>query len=292
MTDTTKPWTYSHTQLALWKQCKRRYYNSYILGRKEPTTANMAAGTWLAQNNIYQWMSDEGYPEEPHWELLWANFLAEFGGDDSYDDPIFTLDLAKTILKAYRANPVQGKVISIEETFYKDLGSYRYSSRPDLVVESPYIQSIANASLEIGYITKRTTWDIKLKTFNQTKVGDTWYVKPELSTFDDQCLGQAICAGADAFGQIQFWVGKKDGKVIGPVYVEQAVSATLAKEWEWETLAEMINIDSWKIANELVGNSWPKNDAACHNFGRPCPHLQSCLFGFERKTLDNSTRRD
>ena len=295
-TTAIKPWVYSHTQLALWKQCKRRYYQAYMLGNKEPTTPNMAAGTWLAQEPIECWEIACRQVEawDAMWETTWANFLAEFGGDDSYDDPIFTIDLAKKILKTYKANPVQGKVVSIEETFYKDLGGYHYSSRPDLVATlDPPLPPVGTIGPSYHH-TKRTTWDIKLKTFNQAKTGDTWYVKPELSTFDDQCLGQAICAGADAFGQIQFWVGKKDGVVIGPIYVEQPVSAVLAKEWEKETMIECAEIAGWRqpIAPYFDVDPWPKNDQACHSFGRPCPHLQACNFGFETKPLDKPKGKD
>src|SRR3990167_7307793 len=107
-----KPWTYSHTQLALWKLCKRRYYNQYVLGKKEPKTVNMAAGAWLAQNPIEDWEKckregvDLNTLDSSGWQAIWANFLAEFGGDDTFDDPIFTIALAKKILTAYKANPV------------------------------------------------------------------------------------------------------------------------------------------------------------------------------------------
>ena len=92
----------------------------------------------------------------------------------------------------------------------------------------------------------RTTWDIKLKTFNQAYKGDTNWARAPLSKFDDQCLGQAVCAGADAFGQIQFWLGKKDGLLRGPYYLEHSLNPVLAEEWQAETLHEIMLIDELK----------------------------------------------
>ena len=259
-------WTYSHTQLALWKLCKRRYYMRYVLGRKEPTTANMAAGTWLAQEPIETYYQGRTF-DDIAWQSIWANFLAEFGGTDDYDDPIFTLDLAKRILAAYKASPVQGKVVEIEKRYVKEFaGGYQYVSIPDLVVER-----------EQG----RIAFDLKLKTFNQTKAGDTFWLKPELSPFDDQGVGQAVCSGSRAFGQIQFWVGKRDGVVHGPFYVEHQLGGTMAQEWMDETKAEIEDIYAYTGAYKTL--PFPKNDQACHAFGRPCSWLANCKFGFEVK---------
>lgn len=271
-----KPWTYSHTQLALWKLCKRRYYNQYVLGKKEPKTPNMAAGTWLCQNPIEHWEQDRRSDADTNfWNTVWPNFLAEFGGDDLYKDPIFNLDLAKKIFTAYRANPVQGKVVEVEQRFFKYFpDGLRYQSKPDFVVERP----------------TRVTWDIKLKTFTQRFAGDTFYASAPLSVFDDQCLGQAVCTKADAFGQIQFWVGKKDATLIGPVYIEQPVNTVLATEWEQETINEMNSIENWRKYISRI--SWPKNDQACRAFGRDCSYLPHCNFGFEVKILDNDLKND
>ena len=213
--DETKPWVYSHTQLDLWRTCKRRYHWRYELGHKEPTTDNMAAGTWLVQNPIEDLLRGEEIINEAYW----ANFLAEFGGTADYDGPLFTDKLPGKALAAYKANPVVGNVVEIEHTFEIELpGGIRYSSRPDLVVEREG---------------KRVVLDIKLKTFNQARNGDEFFLKPALSPLDDQGISQAVCAGADAFGQIQFWLGKKDGLLRGPFYLEHPLNPVLAEEWRW-----------------------------------------------------------
>lgn len=273
-----KPWKFSHTQLSLWKLCKRKYYHYYVLNQKEPTTPNMSAGTFLCQEPIEAWHQERAI-NDAFWESVWAGFLAEFGGDNSYDDPIFTLDLAKRILAAYKASPVQGKVVEIERTYEKEFpGGYVYISRPDFVVETEWTNH--NPVTREWQEVYRTTWDIKLKTFNQARAGDTFFASSPLSPFDDQCLGQAILSGADAFGQIQFFVGKKDGLLVGPVYVEQPVNPVLAAEWNWETEAVCSEIEEWRQGHWHT-TPWPKNDASCHAFGRDCHCLASCQFGFE-----------
>ena len=266
-------WVYSHTQLDLWRTCKRRYHWKYVLGNEEPTTDTMAAGTWLVQEPIEVFHETIFENDISH---CWANFLSEFGGDSSYDSGLFTPDLPHKVLAAYRGNRVVGKVIAIEETYYRDLlGCYRYSSRPDLVAERD------------GH---KIAWDIKLKTFNQARNGDEFFLKPALSTLDDQGISQAVCAGADAFGQIQFWLGKKDGLLRGPFYLEHQLNPVLADEWERETLYEVGEIEM--LMNGLRFDTPPsKNPDACGKFGRVCPAWSACNFGFSNKKLDKQEQQ-
>ena len=279
MSEETKPWVYSHTQLDLWRTCKRRYHWKYVLGNEEPTTDNMAAGTWLVQEPIEAF--HKGDDTVFDLEYVWANFLAEFGGDDSYDGPLFTPELPKKVLDAYRVNQVVGKVVAIEETFYHEFPRcYRYSSRPDLVVERQFVdvQHPSYQTETVTFAVKRIAWDIKLKTFNQARNGDEFFLKPALSPLDDQGISQAICAGADAFGQIQFWLGKKDGMLRGPYYLEHSLNPVLAEEWKQETISEIEDIEAFKECHSSY--PWPKNPDACGKFGRVCPAWDACNFGF------------
>jgi hypothetical protein len=275
-----KPWTYSHSQLALWKLCKRKYYNTYLAeGRKKakPTEA-MAAGTWLVQNPIEHFEQDGRKDDDLNfWNTIWPNFLAEAGLHQSYDHPLFNMDLAKTVLKAYKKKPLLGKVVQIEKPFVKELAiGIFYKSIPDLVTETkiPYTGSDGEP---VGR-TVIHAWDIKLKTFSQSRAGDTYYVMPTLPSINDQGLGQMICSGAETFGQIQFWLGRKDGQVIGPVYLEQTRNLTLIEEWKSETVAECRSIEQWREYSESA--PWPKNDNNCNAFNQPCQFKANCNFGF------------
>ena len=282
MAEENGKWVYSHTQLDLWRTCKRRYHWRYVLGNEEPTTDAMAAGTWLVQTPVENYVGLQPFePTDAYWETCWANFLAEFGGDSSYDSGLFTPDLPRKVLAAYKVNPVVGKVVTIEETFYHDFpGGYRYSSRPDLVVERQFVdvQHPSYQTETVTFAVKRIAWDIKLKTFNQARNGDEFFLKPALSPLDDQGISQAICAGADAFGQIQFWLGKKDGLLRGPYYLEHSLNPVLAEEWKQETISEIEDIEAFKECHSSY--PWPKNPDACGKFGRVCPAWDACNFGF------------
>lgn len=258
-------WSYSHTQLALWKLCKRRYYNKYIRGIQEPKSPNMAAGLWLVQAPIEEYHQIGDQSNVPvYWDSIREKFHKELG--DVENLPIFNVELAKQVQRAYIKNPLQGKVLDIERRFNLTLpGGQVYQSRPDFVVESNGI---------------RSTWDIKLMTFNQARAGDTFFAnKTPFYPLDDQCLGQAICSVSDFFGQIRFFIGKKDGLLIGPVYVEHPVNAILYAEWLLETQAEVRDIEAWRKLREYP---WPKNDSSCNAFGRRCHYFDGCNFGFER----------
>jgi len=250
---------FSHTSLDLWRLCKRRWYRRYVRGSKEPPTDNMAAGIWLCQNPIEDWHQDKGLLDS-----YWPNFLAEFGGDDSYDSPLFTKSLPQEVLAAYKETPVDGRIVEIEKRQRVLLASdCGYQSQPDMIVES-----------ERG----RTAWDIKLKTFNQQRAGDTFFLKPALSPLDDQGMGQAVVHDCQAFGQIQFYLGKKDGLLYGPYYVEHPLNPVLADEWRSETIDAIQEIEHW--LQRSARSPWPKNPQSCTAFGRRCEGWNECLFGF------------
>lgn len=266
--DMEENWSYSHTQLALWKLCKRRYYNKYVRKLQEPKSPNMAAGLWLVQAPVEEYHQIGDQANIPvYWDSVWKNYIKELSGIDNL--PIFNVELAKQVQKSYVKTPLHGKVVDIERRFNLTLPDGQvYQSRPDFVVEANGV---------------RSTWDIKLMTFNQIRAGDTFYAnKTPFYQMDDQCLGQAICANADFFGQIRFFVGKKDGLLIGPVYVEQPVSTILKAEWLLETQAEVRDIETWrKLLDTQPTYPWPKNDSSCHAFGRLCHYFDGCNFGFE-----------
>jgi hypothetical protein len=256
-------WIYSHTQLAVWNACKQRYKRQYIDNIKEPRSDNMAAGTWLCQNPIEHFIKTG---KDPIWEDVWQGFIKEFDGDiDTYSSKIFNLDTAKQILKLYKKSPIDGGVVGIEKRFtYQFPDGTAYSSRPDLLVEQPYITDIH-------------CLDLKMKTFNQSKAGDTFFAKSYLSQFDDQGLGQAVLSGSQGFGQIIFYIGKKDGLVLGPDYKEHLLNPILAENWLQETALQIQDIERYRRLEQRL--SWPKNSSSCALYGKPCPHLASCNFG-------------
>jgi len=275
-----KDHVFSHTSLDLWRLCKRQWWHRYVNGDKQVTTDNMAAGTWLVQEPIEAFHRDDPNLGTPlAGDYIWANFLAEFGGDDSYEHPVFTPNLPKQVLSLYKQAPVEGVVFEIEKRFQVELkGGVKFQSKPDLVVER---MVHSDEPIEVSGVccnATRTAWDIKLKTFWARYPGATPEVEP-LLPFDDQGLGQALAATCDHFGQIRFYLDKRSGNLHGPVYVEEPVSRILLDEWENETVDTILEIES----HLAWDHTWPKNDKACKAFGRVCAFLEHCKFGATRE---------
>lgn len=277
---TDKPWTYSHTQLSMYRRCPRLYHDAYVLGLKQPTTPNMAFGTLVHTAietflNVQRGVGGYGFVDfDASWDLWWANFLADCGETDSYDDPIFNLKTAKRCLDLYRKHPIEGDIKGVEKPdVYTFPTGHRYSSRPDFVVEDNGWSTTMSDPLD----PYRIDWRFRQRKTVDLKLANKWYVKP-LSPFDDQLLGQAIVHGADAFIRYTFPYDKKTGKVDGPPIVEeQAVDPVLRDEWLKETLQTIVAIDAMRNSN--YGYVWPKNDDSCYDFNRECHRLKACRNG-------------
>lgn len=278
MDDSTKPWTYSHTQLSLYRLCPRRYWRRYIAGFEEKPTPAMAFSTHLIHNPIESWVGLE-HPNNawPYlWDLAWLNFLAEIGESDSYKDPIYNLKTAKRCLELYKESPVDGKVVAVEEKVYQFFGnSFRYVSKPDFVVEEDRVRVAP----------WRWTVDLKFTT--------AWEVKP-LQPDDDQLLGQAITHGADGFYRVTFHYNKRaktgilSGAVIGPIIERCLVDEALKTEWITSTLRTIQDIEDdrrrvrvFGLApfQSVGGGSWIKNTDSCYAYGRECEGRSMCKSG-------------
>jgi hypothetical protein len=251
-------WTYSYTQLKLWRECKRKYRYRYIDGIRDASTPAMCFGT-LVHNGIEDWIDPLGVPEIP-WEMHWANFLADCGETDTFRHPAYNLDTAKRCLDLYKRSPVAGRVLEIEQSqVYTFPVGYRYQSKADFVVQLP------DAPPELAE--RRYTVDFKTTT--------SWQVDP-LLPFDDQLLGQAVCNNTDGFVRVTFQIDKKTGKVTGPHIEEQALDPILKAEWLAETEATISEIENTRRAGQV----WPKNGpSACMAYGRECPHMARCAVG-------------
>jgi hypothetical protein len=260
-------WTYSYTQLKLWRECKRKYKYRYIDGIREPRTPAMCFGT-LVHNGIEDWLSGTS----PHWESAWANFLADCGETDTFKHPAYNLDTAKRCLDLYKRSPVQGRVVEIEQTqVYSFAGGYRYQSKADFVMERRDCDHDPHSGDKENWICCRqqpTRFTVDFKTTT------SWQVDP-LLPYDDQLLGQAVCNNADGFIRVTFQIDKKTGRVTGPHIEEQTVDPVLKEEWLHETCATILDIDIHKHAGQV----WPKSSGSCMAYGRECPHMSACALG-------------
>src|SRR5687768_12770334 len=96
-------WCFSYTQLALFRLCPRRYYYRYVLGLEEPKTPAMSFGTMI-HDLIEIWLEggNAEFVDDRHFEACWANYLAEIGETDTFDDPLYNLKTAKRCLDLYK----------------------------------------------------------------------------------------------------------------------------------------------------------------------------------------------
>jgi hypothetical protein len=256
---------YSHSSLSLWHLCHRRWWHHYVRGYEEPTTINMAFSKWLFHSPIEQRM-DMGANPAVDWEVLWegwnANFMAEAGiirGDD-----LFNVEIARSAFRDLLDDTpfLRWKIHHIEEPFIINLiNGQRYMSIPDFVVED-----------DLGL----ATVDLKFATTYEWSP-TAHLAKYPLRPYDDQLLGQAICAEASRFLRISTIINKKDGKLYPPIIEEQHVDPLLKEEWLSDTIATIDDIESWK---RKVRTPWPKLEQGCMAFGRPCPHVADCGLGF------------
>jgi hypothetical protein len=255
-------WTYSYTQLKLWRECKRRYYYKYVMGIQQETTPAMCFGT-LVHTGIEGWLAT---PNLNVWDFAWANFLADCGETDTYKHPAYNLDTAKRCLDLYKRSPVAGRVLEIEQSqVYTFPGGYRYQSKADFVVERTR-PDMARVGEDIA---SRYTVDFKTTT--------SWQVDP-LLPFDDQLLGQAVCNNADGFVRVTFQIDKKTGRVTGPHIEEVVVDPVMRDEWLRETVTTILDIESHKRMDCV----WPKDSSSCMAYGRECPHMAACSMGLRQ----------
>lgn len=261
---------YSHTSLTLFRLCPRRWYRRYVRGIAEGTSDAAAAGTWLCERPVTGLITQDGIYSNHH-EVYWANFLAEFGGDDSYQSALYTPELPRNVLKLYKASPIQGKVVEIQKRYVYDLtGGFLYQSIPDFVVWRSRPEMVESSTVAL---------DCKLRSYWGKYPDAPPEVEP-LLPYDDQGLGQAIAAGADTFGQMRFYVNKRTGELHGPVYVEEPVSSILREEWIQNQVDTIEQIERYLKRTHA---SWPIDQNGCKAFGRECPGLEECKLGWIRK---------
>jgi hypothetical protein len=104
--------------------------------------------------------------------------------------------------------------------------------------------------------------------------------------YDDQLLGQAISANAETFIRATIRINPASGLLNGPTVEEREVDAALRDEWLAETSDTIGEIEGWltRISptfNLAPERPWPKNEDACHAYGKPCPAMRMCKAGWK-----------
>lgn len=244
-----QPWVYSHTQVALFNLCKRRYYRKYVQGIDEPTTINQAFSSHLLHAPIEKYLANEKIVWQDHWQA----FLQALGLTDDPRHAIFNLKIAGRLLDAFIEARPEGEVVAIEPRIVYTLAhphkSYLYVSKPDFILRRD------------GEL---ITYDLKMSTS---------FFQNDLAPFDDQCMGQAVASEAQSFCRFTLPIDKRSGSVRDPIIEEMLVDLALRDQWLDDTYWTLNEMERYRTKETTV---WPKNDRSCHAFGIICPGLQDC----------------
>lgn len=197
--------------------------------------------------------------DNPDWDRLWKDFLAEVSNDKATAHSVQSLGTAQRIFALTKDIPSRLRIATAESERFYDFGIARYYSRSDGLAQGK------GRSSSVDYKYSQSKWK---------SAKEPWPVKP-LKPYDDQLLGQAICAETDGFTRVTIRVNPYNGAVADPVIEEALVDARLREEWLTETEATIDEIER-RIRED---GPWEKNDGSCHAYNRDCPFIRDCKFG-------------
>lgn len=244
--------TYSHTSLSLWRLCKRKWYYRYILKHQIVMSIQAIFSIHLVHKPLAAFFGGV----DVEWEKYFADFQKKIGAD--VGDALHTIAAGQQILEHVQHTPPLLQNIKAEPRTFYHFKVAHYTSRPDLV----------GFRDELRFTVDWKYTESKWKTDRQP-----WPVK-ELLPYDDQLLGQAICAEADGFIRGIVRCNPKSGQLADVVYQEQLVDDALREEWLSET-----EVTICEAEQAIATNQFPKNEDACFAFGRPCEFIAMCKRG-------------
>ncbi len=247
-------WTYSFSQLDLYRLCPRRYYERYMLPPPEIALQESVSLTMIYSATVIHPGIESLHHSNSTFNLDLS--IAKFRADSrvSIRTDAWDRKLADAIFASYKVNPIPDAVqfveregrIKIDDIITGEKNKYQFLSKPD-------------------FVTELSTWDIKL----------TMSTRPyPLKPFDDQMLGQAIVWERPAFNRYQVIVDPKTFELNDIVVEGFAVDSLLRENWFQRTLRTMRDIEESRRTN-----LWVEHDRACGAFGRVCPYMGSCVYG-------------
>ncbi len=251
----TSTWTYSFTQLSLFRLCPRRYYERYILPPLEIALQDdVSIQQEYSRTVIHPGIEDFHTKLNSSFDLELS--IQTFRGSkvcQNLDTSPWDKTLAESILASYATNPIDDPThvedegrIRIDDTVTGEINKYQFMSKPDFVTET-------------------STADLKF----------TLTPRPvPLKPFDDQMLGQAIVFGKKKFQRYQIQVDAKTWKLKDIMVEEHPVDDLLRENWFQRTLKSIRDIEECRRVN-----LWTEHDHSCGAFGKQCPYMGSCVFG-------------
>lgn len=250
--------TFSHTSIALWNLCQRRWFWRYVQHQREPVGLQAAWSVAMVHQPIELGALQAELSQE-QWTACFKTFLEMINEKDAPDD-LHTIDHAQRCIKALAGVTASYDIRGREITYVQPFALSRYSTRPDLIIESGQ-----------GW---RTTVDFKYTEAKWQSPKRPWPVK-ELLPYDDQLLGQGVVSKADSFTRITLRVNPQTGEYADPIIQEHPVDGFLRQEWLRETASTIMDIE-----RSLEGKApFAKNTNSCYAYGRACPFINQCKNG-------------
>lgn len=251
----TSTWTYSHTQLSLFRLCPRRYYERYILPPPEIALIESDSIQQIYSRTVIH-PGIEAFHHSSNNSFDLELSIKEFRGSNicqNIDTAPWDKTLAEAILASYALNPIDNPThvesegrIKLDDTVTGEKNKFQFMSRPD-------------------FVTDDSTADLKF----------TLTARPvPLKPFDDQLLGQAITFKKQKFQRYQIQVDGKTWKLKDIVLEEHPVDDLLRQNWFERTVKTMRDIEECRRVN-----LWTEHDHACGAYGRQCPYMGSCVYG-------------
>lgn len=248
-------WTYSHTQLSLYRLCPRRYYERYILPPPEVALIESVSLQQIYSGEvIHPGIEALHHKSSTPFDLqLSINKFRSHEAVSNTDTRAWDIALAESIFATYQLNPLNDPLsiewegrIKIDDTVTGEKNKFQFLSKPDFEEED-------------------RTVDLKFTMTNRP-----YPLKP----FDDQMMGQAIVFNKPKFARYQIQVDAKKMTLIDILVEEHVVDNLLRQNWFERTVRTMRDIEESRRCN-----IWVEHDHACGAFNRVCPYMGSCVFG-------------
>lgn len=248
-------WSYSHTQLSLYRLCPRRYYERYVLPPPAEAQKESYSETMLYSAHVIHPGIESLHTLNSTFDLELS--IAKFRADPRVSTKTneWDLPLARSILESYKLNPIPGTIthvekearILVDDIVTGEKSKYQFLSKPDFVSDQD------------------TTVDLKFTTSQRPY---------PLNPFDDQLLGQAIVFNKTRFTRYQICVDAKTMTLKDIVVEAWPVDPLLEQNWFERTVKTIRDIEESRRVN-----LWTEHEHACGAFNRVCPYKGSCVYG-------------
>lgn len=248
--------TWSNTQFDKFTQCPRRYYYTYVLGKKRLDPAGLSAQfssmvihPMLA--GMYMGESDEKVTEDV--KEHYYDF-EQCGGITVVMSANYSMDVVEKIRSLYediiRKDREEYNILYAEERHVVYLDEVGVIVKPDVVLAHKKTHKVIPLDFKVS-----------------------GYDRPgNRLQHHTQFVGQAVATNADSVIVDSITVSKGGKVSVGRD--EVFISDELKQEWMEEMYSSILTRNCC-----VASGVWPKRSAACYDYNNPCPFIAACSQG-------------